>query len=304
MQRLPPLNALRSFEAAARHASFTNAANELCVTHSAVSHQIKQLEEWFGFPLFDRHGRRTVLTAKGKELASSLTDAFGNISATCQSIATPDVKNTITIASIPSVATCWLIPRLSDFWQSHPGTEVKLLYAFHNKAIDFNDIDIAIIYGSPPFGAARATRFLDGIYVPVCSRNYLNSIGSVSSPADLLSKNLLHDNAWPGWTDWFRQAGVAAPAHLPGPIFEDFNLLRSATLAGHGIALCPSSLLKDDLEAGRLIALSEVAVHSNKTYYILEPPDVRLKRDHVNRFRDWLVETALTQSASFGAEHS
>jgi LysR family glycine cleavage system transcriptional activator len=75
-------------------------------------------------------------------------------------------------------------------------------------------------------------------------------------------------------------------------------------LAGHGIALCPSSLLKDDLEAGRLIALSEVAVHSNKTYYILEPPDVRLKRDHVNRFRDWLVETALTQSASFGAEHS
>ena len=140
MAKLPPLNALKCFEAAARSASFSRAAEELHVTQSAVSHQIRQLEQWFGVTLFDRQGRQTVPTARGEELARALAEAFDMIGSACRRIAQPDSAPALTIAALPSVATIWLIPRLSHFFRANPDISVKVIYAFHNQRIDFDEV--------------------------------------------------------------------------------------------------------------------------------------------------------------------
>ena len=169
MEKLPPLTALRSFEAAARYGNFSQAAEELCVTQSAVSHQVRQLENWFGFELFQRNGRRITVSEKGAELATSLNEAFSEVARTCRRISAADEAPTLTVAAIPSVATCWLIPKLDDFWQQHRDIRIKLLYAIHGMPIDFQDIDIAIAYGEGDWSGVQVTPFLDGSAMPVCS---------------------------------------------------------------------------------------------------------------------------------------
>ncbi len=297
MQKLPPLTALRSFEAAARYGNFSQAAEELCVTQSAVSHQVRQLEGWFGFELFERNGRRISVTAKGAELAASLGEAFGDIARTCRRISVADEAPALTVAAIPSVATCWLIPRLSAFWRHHPDIRIKLLYAIHGTPIDFQDVDIAIAYGTGDWPGLKVTRLLNGDACPVCARQYLTDMGPFDEPSQLLGADLLHEQNRRGWENWFHNAGVEAEALPPGPVFEDFNLLRSAALAGHGVALCAPALLADDLATGRLVQLSDVAVQINHDYYILEPhelPGTRL--DARETFKAWLLGHAQSRA--------
>lgn len=296
MQKIPPLTALRSFEAAARHGNFSQAADELCVTQSAVSHQVRQLESWFGFALFERNGRRIALSEKGKELAVALGEAFGDIARTCRRISTGDDTPTLTVAAIPSVATCWLIPRLSRFWQAHPSIRIKLLYAIHGASVDFQDVDIAIAYGTGEWPGLRVTRLLNGDARPVCSRQYLDDKGPFDDPRYLLDADLLHEQNRRGWENWFHNAEVAADALPSGPVFEDFNLLRSSALAGHGIALCAPALLADDLASGRLVQLSEVAVQTSHDYYILEPNELPgAKLDAREIFKAWLLSEAASR---------
>ena len=244
MEKLPPLTALRSFEAAARYGNFSQAAEELCVTQSAVSHQVRQLETWFGFDLFQRNGRRISVTEKGAELATSLTEAFGEVARTCRRISTSDDVVSLTVAAIPSVATCWLIPRLSDFWKTHPGIRIKLLYAIHGMDIDFHDVDIAIAYGEGGWSGVQITHLLAGAALPVCSPQYIEDKGPFDDPALLLNADLLHEQNRRGWENWFHNAGVKSEVLPPGPVFEDFNLLRSAALSGHGVALCAPGIAR------------------------------------------------------------
>ncbi len=293
MDKLPPLTALKSFEAAARYGNFSQAAEELCVTQSALSHQVRQLEAWFGFELFTRNGRRISVTAKGAELATSLTEAFGDVARTCRRISAGEDKVVLTVAAIPSVATCWLIPRLNDFWQREPDIRIKLVYAIHGQPIDFQDIDIAIAYGEGDWSAVQATRLLAGAAMPVCSQAYLDDNGPFDQPDYLLDADLLHEQNRRGWENWFHAAGVKTDSLAPGPVFEDFNLLRSAALAGHGIALCAPTLLADDLISGRLVQLSQVPVQSSFDYYILEPHELPGDRlDARETFKAWLIDSA------------
>ena len=295
--QLPSLTALRSFEAAARHGNVSQAADELCVTQSAVSHQVRQLESWFGFALFERNGRRIALTEKGRELAVALGEAFGDIARTCRRISASEEMPTLTVAAIPSVATCWLIPRLSDFWQAEPGIRIRLLYAIHGAPVDFQDVDIAIAYGTGDWPGLKITRLLNGDARPVCSRRYLDDKGPFDKPEYLLDAKLLHEQNRRGWENWFHNAGVATEALPSGPVFEDFNLLRSAALAGHGIALCAPALLTDDLETGRLVQLSEIAVQTSHDYYILEPNELPgTKLDARETFKTWLLDQAASHT--------
>ena len=291
IHKIPPLTALRSFEAAARYGNFSQAAEELCVTQSAVSHQIRQLEAWFGFELFVRNGRRISLSERGAELATSLTEAFGDIARTCRRIGKADENPVLTVAAIPSVATCWLMPKLSDFWAAHPDIRIKLVYAIHGMPIDFQDVDIAIAYGEGDWTGVAATRFLAGAASPVCSQAYLEEHGPFDDPHALIDVDLLHEQNRRAWENWFHNADVETDALPPGPVFEDFNLLRSAALAGHGVALCAPTLLADDLDAGRLVLLSEVPVQRSFDYYILEPhqfPGPKLEAREI--FKSWLLE--------------
>lgn len=294
MYRLPPLNALKCFEAAARQQSFSKAADELHVTQSAVSHQIRQLEQWFGVTLFDRQGRQTLPTPEGRELAASLEEAFGQMASACQRIAKNDGRTTLTIASIPSVATIWLIPRLPAFLAANPSINIRLIHAFHDQPVDFADVDLAITYGNWDEAPAGAVRLMSGVSVPVCSPLYLDQQGPLDEPADLLRTTLLHDEDRKGWRNWFKAAGVKVKDAQPGPIFEGFNLLHSAILAGQGVGLAPRLLLRRDLQAGRLVSLFDVEVLLERAYYMTAPQVPRPSRAaEAETVKSWLLaETA------------
>ena len=291
--RLPSLNALRCFEAAARSGSFSKAAEELNVTQSAVSHQVRQLEQWFGITLFDRLGRQTMPTPKGQELARSLAEAFDIMGAACRRLSQSETGPSLTIAALPSIATIWLIPRLSRFFTAHPEISVKVIYAFAGQKLDFDECDIAILWGPGEWEGCRSTRFLEGDTVAVCNPNYLDKEGPFHKPEAILGKALLHDTDRLDWQNWMRHAGLRHAGPSPGSIFQDFNLLRAAALAGQGIALCPKALIADDLASGRLVQLFDTAIKMDYAYSIIEPANGGGRRsDAIGQFKDWLVALA------------
>jgi LysR family glycine cleavage system transcriptional activator len=293
--RLPSLNALRCFEAAARSGSFSRAADELNVTQSAVSHQIRQLEQWFGLTLFDRQGRNTMPTAKGQELARSLAEAFDIMAAACRRLAQSEAGPTLTIAALPSIATIWLIPKLSQFFAKHPEISVKVIYAFADQKLNFDDFDIAILWGPGEWEGSRSTRFLAGNTVAVCNPGFLEKQGPFDNAQNILGKPLLHDTDRLDWQNWMRRAGLKHAGPAPGPIFQDFNLLRAAALAGQGIALCPKSLITDDLASGRLVQLFDTEIKLDYAYCIIEPADGSGRRtEAITQFKDWLLGAAKT----------
>lgn len=293
ISRLPSLNALRCFEAAARSGSFSRAAEELNVTQSAVSHQVRQLEQWFGLSLFDRLGRQTMPTPKGQQLARSLAEAFDIMGAACRRLAQSEAGPSLTIAALPSIATIWLIPRLSQFFLDHPEISVKIIYAYYGQKIDFDECDIGILWGPGEWEGCHSTRLLDGDTVAVCNPNYLEKEGPFAQPQSILAKPLLHDTDRLDWQNWMRHAGVKHAGPSPGPVFQDFNLLRAAALAGQGLALCPRSLVADDVASGRLVQLFDTAIKRDYAYCIIEPADGNGRRtDAIIQFRDWLLTSA------------
>jgi DNA-binding transcriptional LysR family regulator len=293
VSRLPSLNALRCFEAAARSGSFSRAAEELNVTQSAVSHQVRQLEQWFGLTLFDRLGRQTVPTAKGQELARSLAEAFDIMAAACRRLQQSDAGPALTIAALPSFATIWLIPRLSQFFRDHPEVSVKVVYAFAGQQIDFDEVDIAVLWGPGEWEGCRSTRLLPGSTVPICNPIYLEKEGPFDVPQAILGKPLLHDTDRLDWQNWMRHAGLKHAGPSPGPIFQDFNLLRASALAGQGIALCPRRLIEDDLASGRLVQLFDIDIKHDYAYSIIEPGSGGGRRSEaVEIFKHWLLSTA------------
>lgn len=294
MARLPSLNALRCFEAAARSGSFSRAAEELNVTQSAVSHQVRQLEDWFGLTLFDRQGRQTIPTPKGQELARSLAEAFDIMAAACRRLQQNEHGPALTIAALPSFATIWLIPRLSQFFRAHPEVSVKVVYAFAGQKLDFDEIDIAVLWGPPDqWEGCRSTKLLPGATAPICNPIFLDREGPLDVPQAILGKPLLHDEDRLDWQNWMRHVGLKHAGPAPGPIFQDFNLLRAATLAGQGVALCPLSLIADDLKTGRLVQLFDHAIKEDYAYTIVEPASGKGRRSEaLELFKNWLRETA------------
>jgi LysR family transcriptional regulator, glycine cleavage system transcriptional activator len=292
VSRLPSLNALRCFEAA-RSGSFPRAAEELNVTQSAVSHQVRQLEQWFGLTLFDRLGRQTIPTPKGQDLARSLAEAFDIMAAACRRLQQSDGGPALTIAALPSFATIWLIPRLSQFFQDHPEVSIKVIYAFSGHKVDFDEVDIAVLWGPGEWEGCRSTRLLPGSTVPICNPNYLEKEGPFDVPQAILGKPLLHDTDRLDWQNWMRHAGLKHAGPSPGPIFQDFNLLRASALAGQGIALCPKRLIEDDLASGRLVQLFDTDIKHDYAYSIIEPASGSGRRSEaLETFKHWLLSTA------------
>jgi DNA-binding transcriptional LysR family regulator len=286
-----PLNALRVFEAVARHGSFSRAADELCVTQSAVSHQVRHLEGWFGGYLFERQGNRALLLPHAADLGRALALAFADIEAACRQARKAGGAPTLTVAVIPSVAICWLIPRLAEFRARAPQVDIRVLYAIHGREMDFRDVDVAVVFaGSPPaLPGMEATRFLPGASAPVCSRPFADAHGPLAAPESIAAAGLLHDTDHAGWQAWLAAGGIdAVPA---GPVFDDFNLLRAATLAGQGVALCPLAIIGDDLAAGHVVQLSDRMIRDEYAYYLVwkQKPD---PTGSISAFRDWLLATA------------
>lgn len=293
MSKLPPLNAMRCFEAAARHRSFSRAATELHVTQSAVSHQVRQLEDWFGILLFERQGRQTVPTSRGEALAQSLSEAFGIMLDACRQAKSGNGGNTLTIAVLPSIATIWLIPKLEAFFRAHPQVPVKVVYLLRGRPLQFEDIDIAITWDSESTNEGKATRLLAGDTVVVANPALVARDGPFNRPHHLLHAPLLHDSDRQGWMSFMKKLGLRHSSPDVGPVFEDFNLLRSAVLAGHGLALCPRSLIQDDVTAGRLVYLYEgTAIYEDWGYWLVEPHNTEGRTGSIAAFKSWILEEA------------
>lgn len=289
----PPLNALRVFEAVARTGSFRAAADLLCVTQSAVSHQIRHLEDWLGAPLFDREGNRTRLLPHGSELSRTLTLSLTEIDSACQRARVSDDGEPLVIAAIPSVAMCWLIPRLTGFRNAHPDIETQMIYAMHGRDINFREAHIAFVFATEPpnLPGIETHTFLTGTSVPVCSPSLVREVKKAAlGPAEIVQLGLLHDSGTIGWQTWIDLVGLQTPTPLTGALFEDFSLLRAAALSGQGVALCASAMIQPDLDAGRLVQLSDISVLSDHAYYMLVRPQAQIgMKAKVHAFRDWAL---------------
>ena len=289
----PPLNALRAFEAAARTGSFRAAADFLCVTQSAISHQIRHLEEWLGSPLFEREGNRTRILPHGLELSRVLSLSLAEIDTACQRARISDDTEPLVIAAIPSVAMCWLIPRLTEFRTAHPDIETQMIYAMHGRDINFRESHIAFVFApeAPNLPGVETISFLPGTSVPVCSPSLIGGHGNGTlSPEEIVQLGLLHDIGTVGWQSWIKLAGLQHSTPLTGAMFEDFNLLRAAALSGQGVALCASTMIKSDMESGRFVQLSDISVLNDHTYYMLIKPQAQASMmEKIQSFKEWAL---------------
>ncbi|MBW0370824.1 LysR substrate-binding domain-containing protein [Ensifer adhaerens] len=265
---MPPLGALRVFEAAARLTSFSRAADELHVTHAAVSHQIRQLEEWFGRPLFLREKRGVRLAPGAEQLAEVLSASFQRIS-TEAGLLKLRTKSEITVACIPSIATRWLIPALRDFLALHSDVTVKVVYAMAEQRLRETGCDVLITLGADRSDAVTCERLFSRVNRPVASPRYLECKGAISNVRQIAAADLLHDETTAHWQHWFARAGLEPTEALRGPVFQDFNLLATAAIAGHGVALCPVEVCRREIENGDLVVLSEISVLDAESYFLI-----------------------------------
>lgn len=272
---LPSLTALRSFECAARHGSFTLAAEELHLTQSAVSRQVKELELTIGTALFHRIGRRVVLTEAGRGLADELAVELENIRHTLlRAVAAGSVGSSLKVATLPTFATRWLIPRLADFERRHPGIAVNLYTRLEPFDMARERFDLAIHYGGEDWPGCHLEPLCAEVVVPVASPALLPRLGA-ATPADLLAAPLLHLDSRPkAWADWFHLAGIEAPPFLPGKRFDQFGMIIAAIQGGLGLGLIPLYLIEAELETGALARLPGPDLVSADAYWIARPQGV------------------------------
>ena len=305
-RRLPPLNALRAFEAAARHLSFTRAADELAVTQTAISHQIKGLEARLGVQLFRRLPRGLVLTEEAQLFLPAIRDAFDRIAAATERLTREQGSGVLTLSTLPSFAGKWLVPRLGRVRQAHPEIDLRISASLRLVDFDRDNVDVAIRSGRGHYPGLRVDRLFTEEVFPVCSPRLLaEGPHPLRTPDDLRHHVLLHDldpgqvvfaDATEPWRRWLAAAGVDGVDVERGPLFEDTHLLLDAAIAGHGVALGRSAIAAADLAAGRLVRPFEVSLPFGLAYYLV-CPEASAERPKVRAFREWLLAEAAREPA-------
>jgi LysR family transcriptional regulator, glycine cleavage system transcriptional activator len=291
---LPPLNALRAFEAAARHLSFRQAAEEMNVTPAAVSQQIRLLEERLECRLFHRLTRSVSLTQEGVRLAPAVADAFARISVALAELRRVSAGSPLTVSVMPSFAVKWLIPKLSRFRALHPEIDVRI--AAEDRRADFvtDDVDIAVRFGVGHYPGVHSELILHEDIFPVCSPTLLRDIPPPTCPEDLLKLPLLHDRrpaAGEDWSSWLSALGVGLPVPAGGMTFNQQDMVLQAAMANQGVALSRTHLVVDDLKAGRLVKPLTDKVHANLAYYLVCLGEA-LETPKVAAFRAWMLSEA------------
>ena len=288
MRRLPPLNALRSFEAGARNLSFTEAARELNVTQAAVSHQVKSLEEQLGFKLFHRLTRKLLLTEEGRQLLPVVSESFDRIAATIRDLQRGGGDDgNLSVSLTPAFSSKWLVKRLERFWQQHPEIDLRLHHSL--QLVDFvtDEIDVAIRAGDGRWPGVTSEFLIDVDMVPVCSPALLRGPNPLRTPSDLKHHTLLHEDNHENWVSWLTLAGVKDVDPNRGTIIDDASVMIEAVAGGRGVALGRITLIGDDLAAGRLVKPFDLSLESSIRYYLVMPPNAA-KKAKVQAFRAFL----------------
>jgi LysR family glycine cleavage system transcriptional activator len=294
--RLPSLNGLRAFEAAARHLSFTKAAAELNVTQTAVSHQIRRLEAQLGLRLFTRRNRNLALTGAALDYLPAVRAAFEDLRGATERILRPQHEGVLTVSVLPTLAAKWLVQRLAAFQEAHPGIEVRIATA--TRAVDFRreEVDVAIRYGNGRWPGLRAVWLMAEEIFPVCSPALQRGERPLREPADLAGQTLLHVNLYADeWLEWLTAAGVPpslAPSLAQRGLTFDLNLMAlQAALDGLGVALGRTAFVEADIAAGRLVAPFDIRVPAKSAFYVVAP-EATADSPKIALFRDWLVAAA------------
>jgi LysR family glycine cleavage system transcriptional activator len=297
LRNLPPISALRAFEAAARLKSFTMAAEELGLTQSAISHQVHSLEDQLGFELFHREPRRIVLTLKGDRLAAAVREGLGVVAQALRELTRADNGPRLTVSTLPGFAVKWLFPRLIRFDERHP--DIELAIATTGQIADFSagEVDVAIRYGTGRYPGLHVEKILDEDMFPVCAPRLLKGPKAIRVAADLARAPLLHDDILsldgrtPGWWTWLDAAHVTGVDLSKGRRFGQSNMSIQAAIEGLGVALGRTPLVGDDLAAGRLVRPFDIAVPSGYAHYFVCPARA-LNVPKIAAFREWLLEEA------------
>ncbi len=284
---LPSLAVLRCFEAAARRESFTLAAEELHLTQSAVSRQVRELEHSMGFALFRRVGRRVVLTEAGRRFAGEIGADLERLRQTVyQTVAAGDTGRALRVASLPTFATRWLIPRLARFEAAHPDVVVSLATRLEPFDFERERFDLAIHFGSADWPDTDMVRLFDEGVVAVAAPAFVERHG-LTGPAELAAAPLLHLESRPfAWREWLRAAGVMDEPVLRGKWFDQFSMIITAATASLGAALLPTYLIEDELRSGDLVRIGDTVLNTERSYYIVTPAGE--PNEPGRRFSEWL----------------
>ncbi|WP_454624444.1 transcriptional regulator GcvA [Bradyrhizobium cenepequi] len=296
--RLPSLNGLRAFEAAARHLSFTLAAAELNVTQTAISHQIKRLEQELGIRLFVRQNRALTLTPKAAEYLPGVRAAFNDLKLATDRLLRREDDHVLTVSTLASLAAKWLLPRLSTFQEAHPGIDVRITTS--TSLVDFqrDNVDAAIRYGRGQWQGLRADWLMADELFPVCSPSLLKGEKPLKCPEDLRDHVLLHTSNTNSddWRLWLTAAGLPADfSKQPGITFDLIFMTIQAAIDGIGIAMGRTSYVQDDIAKGRLLVPFKIALPADAGFYLVSP-QVRADSPKLAAFRQWMVASAQSKA--------
>jgi LysR family glycine cleavage system transcriptional activator len=286
--RIPSLNAIRAFEAAARHLSFKQAANELHVTPGAISQHVKSLEETIGVRLFQRTHKSLLLTAEGQIYFPLVRKAFHDLSDATERVAPQRLVEVLTIGVEPAFAVKWLFPRLGRFRKAHPNTDVRISTITDIQDLAQGRLDLVVQLGGGHYPGFRSDLLLKEYRFPVCSPNLVRRSNPLRAPKDLLQYTLLHDEYRSEWPVWLRAHGILDMDSSHGPSFTEESLAVQATIQGQGISLGRSLLVEQDIEAGRLIRPFKESLPCSFSYYLLCPTG-SVDCSEVAEFREWLL---------------
>jgi LysR family glycine cleavage system transcriptional activator len=291
------MQALRAFEAAARMRSLTRAAESLHLTHGAISHQIKSLEEDFGVRLVERAGRGIRLTDEGERFATRVRSVLSDLGDAVRELTERANPRQLRVSVIPSFAARWLLPRIGTFFAKHPEIDLDVIANMALADFKRDDVDVAIRHGSGDWPGLVSEHVLDDAAFPVCSP-HLNNGRLPARPADLSRYTLLRSEG-ESWKSWFEAAGLDWPEPTRGPAFSDSSHTMQAAIDGQGVALARSSLLGNDLRNGVLVRLFDTVLPLPKKYFLVYPPRLA-DSPKLAPFRQWLFD----EVAAEGTESS
>jgi LysR family transcriptional regulator, glycine cleavage system transcriptional activator len=295
-RRLPSLNALRAFEVAARHLSFTRAADELAVTQGAVSHQVKALERQLGVALFNRQNQRLTLTSAGQAYLPVVRDAFDRLAAGTEQLVAAEQSKRLTISVSPNFAANWLVPRIGHFVEQHPEIDLRINAALHHVDFAREDVDMAVRHGEGHWPELHVVRLCREELFPACSPKLLEGTHPLPAPADLRHHTLLHLDDRQDWRKWLDAAGVEGVDLAHGVVFNQASMAIRAAVDGQGVTLARTALVALLLLEGRLVRPFALALPARYAYYIV-CPKATAERPKITLMRDWLLAEAAADEA-------
>jgi LysR family transcriptional regulator, glycine cleavage system transcriptional activator len=290
-QRLPPLNALKAFEAAARHESFTRAAEELSVTQGAVSHQVKALETELSVKLFNRERQRLVITEAGRDYLTVIRDALDRIALGTERLLQRQNAGVLTVSTSPDFAAKWLVHRLGHFAEAHPEIDLRVSATLHHVDFAREEVDLAVRHGDGNWPGLDTVRLSSEQLFAVCSPKLLTGRRRLIKPSDILKYPLIHMDSRADWSKWLQAAGLEDAAVIHGPVLNRASMVIDAAINGQGIALARTTLSAWDLINGRLVRPFPETLRLSKTYWII-CPKATAALPKIATFRNWLLAEA------------